>query len=203
VSNKNAKKMPQLLILNQSIKPIVMTRKFHFFAGVALIATMLTACSNQKFAFRKKLKADKQETVAAKKTGPASAPTVNAVAATNATPENNEAVQAESPAAKAEVSAPVASSGTKALSVNRPAGKVKAGFTEKQLNKAKQLSTRIEDRLSDTSIHIEARTWIIVGLIIFLIGIVFAFVHPVGGAFIAVGLVIALIGLIFLLVDHI
>lgn len=190
-----------------------MKNRNYMLMGVALIATLLTACSNQKFAFREKVRVDRQEVAATQKTKvktnthkekdaaglAAEMPVDVAVPATAATAEASTA----STPAKLEIatSTPDFVQVQNELS-KEPVVSNHAKSETKKLDKASKLMKKVE-HVTKPNASIDARKFIIVGLILILIGVILGLVVGwIGGLVATIGFIIALIGLIVLLMDN-
>lgn len=162
------------------------------------MATLLTACSDQKFAFRKKLKADRQETAFAGKKARVHTP-VEAITSQEAAAEDEQprALSSEtartSPAPEAAVAAPVLAASPKSISPDAPVT-VNRDLSAKQLRKATQLSRKLDKELDSAAGAVDVRKMIVIGLVLILIGFV------VGLVFGGLGWLISFVGVIFLLV---
>lgn len=185
-----------------------MKNKNYIFVGVALIATLLTACSNQKFAFRQKVKADRHETAfVAKPKVKATEVKVLMAEPTVSQPGIAVAITKNTGSASAAPTKSVSSTGTdrsvtaKQELAKEPVATAKNGT--KNLDKATKLIKKTA-YVTKPNGSIDARKFIIVGLILILIGVVLAFVLGWLGSLVAtIGFILLLIGLIVLLMDNV
>lgn len=183
-----------------------MKNKSYYILGVALIATLLTACSNQKFAFRQKVKADRKTAVVAvpkAKTSETTLPTEEATASESVVfiaPPSNTYLVDDKPASA------IGSTNTQGKISAKESAKTPVtakSSSNKKFDKATKLMKKAE-HVAKPSGSIDARKWIIVGLILILIGVILALISGVlGGLLITIGFVIAIIGLIVMLMDNV
>ncbi|MES2691471.1 MAG: hypothetical protein V4658_13770 [Bacteroidota bacterium] len=185
-----------------------MKNKNYIFVGVALIATLLTACSNQKFAFRQKVKADRHETAFVAKPK-VKATEVKVLMAEPAVSQSGIAVAItkNTGSASAAPTKSVSSAGIdRSVTAKQELAKepvATAKNSTKNIDKATKLIKKTE-HVTKPNGSIDARKFIIVGLILILIGVILALVSGVlGGLLITIGFVVAIIGLIVLLMDNV
>lgn len=185
-----------------------MKNKNYYILGVAFIATLLTACSNQKFAFRQKVKVDRNETAFVAKpkvkatevkvlmTEPVVSKPVIAVSTT----KNNFSASAKP--AKA-----VSSTGfERTVIAKEELAKEPVTAKNSSTKKLDQTTKLIKktEHVTKPNGSIDARKFIIVGLILILIGVVLAFLLGWLGSLVAtIGFILLLIGLIVLLMDNV
>ena len=184
-----------------------MKNKNYYILGVAFIATLLTACSNQKFAFRQKVRVDRNETAFVAKPK-VKATEIKVLTGEPAVSKSSSAIAAAKNTflASAKPARAVSSTGSERM-VTAKEELAKQPVADKSIdNKKLDQATKLikkTEHVTKPSGSIDARKWIIVGLILILIGVVLALVLGwLGGLIATIGFIIAVIGLIVLLMDN-
>lgn len=163
---------------------------------------LITSCSQQKFAFRKKIAVDHKESLAVK-------PTVNV----SVSSESSGTEETNFPEIASNEPATVRLAVTEPRVIKKPNHTNNAGSKLKeQPLKAKRIAEKLEkatkltDRKNDISQSMSSlspRQFIIIGLILLLIGIVLGIISGLLGYLVSVvGVVMIIIGLIFILSDQ-